>query len=311
MTSDFADRAAKPKPSFFFHLGDVIYNFGEARYYYDQFYEPYRNYPAPILAVAGNHDGMVAPGSTVKTLDAFLTNFCANGFYSVPDAGGLSRTAQIQPGVYFTFEAPFVRIFALYSNALENPGAIASAQVGDAQLRFLEAALTRVKEEKFSGALIIAIHHDPYSPGGHAGSPRMLLDLDAVSRRTGVWPHAVLSGHAHNYQRYTRIQVERETPLAVAFERETPFVVAGAGGNGIARLARSGELPPHPPTTIQSNDTEPVLFENYDDQDFGYLRVTVNAIQLRIEYQPVSGGPPRDSVTVDLATRKLVPFHSR
>ena len=45
-------------PSFFYHLGDVVYNFGEAAYYYDQFYEPYRNYPAPILGIPGNHDGV-------------------------------------------------------------------------------------------------------------------------------------------------------------------------------------------------------------------------------------------------------------
>ena len=31
-------------PAFFFHLGDVIYYFGESQYYYDQFYEPYRAY---------------------------------------------------------------------------------------------------------------------------------------------------------------------------------------------------------------------------------------------------------------------------
>jgi hypothetical protein len=37
------------RPSFFFHLGDIVYNFGEARYYFDQFYEPYRNYPVPIF----------------------------------------------------------------------------------------------------------------------------------------------------------------------------------------------------------------------------------------------------------------------
>jgi hypothetical protein len=42
-----------------------------------------------------------------------------------PEAGGLSRTAQIQPGVFFTFEAPFVRILILYSNTLEDPGVIA------------------------------------------------------------------------------------------------------------------------------------------------------------------------------------------
>jgi hypothetical protein len=54
MTADFTE-AGRPTPSFFFDLGDVIYSFGEAKYYYDQFYLPYRQYPAPILAVAGNH----------------------------------------------------------------------------------------------------------------------------------------------------------------------------------------------------------------------------------------------------------------
>ena len=51
----------------------------------------------------------------------------------------------------------------------------------------------------------------------------MLADIDAVSRRTGVWPHAVLSGHAHNYQRYTRT-VE---------SMQIPYVVAGTGGANI------------------------------------------------------------------------------
>src|SRR3984957_13239914 len=48
MVNDFTD-ADQVQPSFFFHLGDVIYSFGEAKYYYDQFYEPYRDYPAPII----------------------------------------------------------------------------------------------------------------------------------------------------------------------------------------------------------------------------------------------------------------------
>jgi hypothetical protein len=30
--------------------------------------------------------------------------------------------AQIQPGAFFTFEPPFVRIVALYANTLEDPG---------------------------------------------------------------------------------------------------------------------------------------------------------------------------------------------
>src|SRR6185312_8584320 len=46
-------------PSFFFHLGDVVYYYGEAQYYYDQFYDPFRAYDRPIFAVPGNHDGAV------------------------------------------------------------------------------------------------------------------------------------------------------------------------------------------------------------------------------------------------------------
>jgi len=55
-----------------------------------------------------------------------------------------------------------------------------------------------------------------------------------------------------------------------------------------------------------------VTLENYDDQDYGYLRIVVSATQLRIEYHPASDGAdaktPDDFVTVDLATRKLVQF---
>lgn len=111
MVSDFDEQNATDIPVFFFHLGDVVYSFGEAAYYYDQFYDVYRNYPAPIIALAGNHDGMVAPNTDVPTLQAFLENFCQTEFVVTPEAGGLSRTAQIQPGIFFTFEAPFVRVF--------------------------------------------------------------------------------------------------------------------------------------------------------------------------------------------------------
>ena len=67
----------------------------------------------------------------------------------------------IQPGPYFTLDAPLVRILGLYSNVLENPGVIATStdpsgkvsfeNLGTAQLTYLEAALTRIKKEKFAG----------------------------------------------------------------------------------------------------------------------------------------------------------------
>ncbi len=213
MIADFDEALEREIPQFHFLLGDIVYSFGEIEYYYDQFYDPYRNYPAPILAAAGNHDGMVPPGSPIPSLKGYLRNFCTPGFVVLPEAGGLSRTAQIQPGVYFTFEAPFVRIISLYSNTLEDPGVIADptpgTKIGTAQLTFLQAALTRARADSesglFQGAVILAHHHPPFSTGSrHGWSAQMQMQIDRVCAQVGFWPHADLSGHAHNYQRFTR-----------------------------------------------------------------------------------------------------------
>jgi hypothetical protein len=305
MADDFQESDAKEIPQFNLLLGDVVYNFGEAQYYYDQFYEPYRDYPAPILACAGNHDGMVSPEAHATSLSAFLRNFCAASFGVTPEAGGLSRTAQIQPGVFFTFEAPFVRVLVLYSNTLEDPGVIAGPQIGQSQLDFLRAALQRVKAEKYTGALLIADHHPPYTVSQHGWSVELLAQIDALCEEAGVWPHAFLSGHAHNYQRFTRHRGDGT---------QIPYVVCGNGGHNLARLVRKGQPPLRTPQIIQaaSGKTDQVVLENYDDQHYGYLRIVATATQLRIEYHPASDGPaaktPDDSVTVDLGERSFANF---
>ena len=302
LVSDFNEADAKEVPKFALLLGDIVYSFGEGQYYYDQFYEPYRDYPAPILAVAGNHDGIVRPGTSAKSLEAFVRNFCSDTFVVSSDAYPLTRTAQIQPGVFFTFEAPFVRVLSLYSNMLEDPGVIQSPQIGDSQIKFLDAALARVKSEGFQGALLLAMHHPPYVAsahgGRHAGSPDMLADIDAACKKAGVWPHAVLAGHVHNYQRFTRTRSDKT---------EIPYISCGNGGHNAQALAGSLRAP----QVIQSGrGVDTVVLENYDAAPghFGYLRVLVTQKQLRIEYHPASDGAtsktPDDSVTVDLATRK-------
>ena len=192
MVTDFDEANSGDIPSFLFHLGDVVYYFGESTYYYDQFYEPYRDYPAPIIAIPGNHDGVIYSSDPEPTLSAFLRNFCSPSPVVSPDAGGLSRTTMIQPGVYFTLDAPFVKIVGLYSNVLEDPGVISSegganTALDDRQLTFLAAALARVKSDKFAGALIIAVHHPPFTGGStHGGSPRMLRDIDNACKKAGI-----------------------------------------------------------------------------------------------------------------------------
>jgi hypothetical protein len=298
MVSDFDEANAADIPSFFFHLGDVVYYFGESTYYYDQFYEPYRNYPAPIFAIAGNHDGVVYPKDPAPTLDSFLRNFCSPTAAQSPDSGNLLRTTMIQPGVYFTLEAPFVRIMGLYSNVLEDPGVISGENgqntvLDNRQIAYLTAALERVKTDKFKGAVIIAVHHPPFTGGSeHGGSPLMLADIDSACTAAKVWPHAVFSGHAHNYQRYTR----------TINNLKIPYVVAGCGGHSPLSPMRATIRTP-----FVIDDT--LTLESYDDTDYGYLRVIVNAETMTIEFHPeMDGGTtktPDDTVTVTLATHSV------
>ena len=309
MAADFDETDPREVPQFLLMLGDVVYSFGESQYYYDQFYEPYRNYHAPIFAAAGNHDGMISPLAHAQSLEAFQRNFCADpaqGFVVTQEAGGLSRTAQIQPGVYFTLDAPLVRIFVVYSNTLEDPGVISNNAIGTVQLDYLKAALQRAKQEKYPGAILFAHHHPPYAIGGqHSSSTDMRHQMDAICEEVGVWPHAVLAGHAHSYQRFTRLRDDGT---------EIPYIICGNGGHNVQKLqGPQGSVLRAPQTLLQKTaDDDAVTFENYDDLDYGYLRVIVDPEQLRIEYHPAadatSAKTPDDSVTIDLVTRKRVAY---
>ena len=139
-----------------------------------------------------------------------------------------------------------------------------------------------MKKDAFDGALIICVHHPPYAFGKHSGSMVMLKEIDAVCKDAGVWPHAVLSGHAHNYQRFTRH----------LGDRQIPFIVCGNGGHAIAKLSTMQALrtPQSMPVFAQPKAKDSVTFESYDDADYGYLRVLVDPKQLRIEYHPASDG---------------------
>jgi hypothetical protein len=322
---------AEDRPAFMFHLGDVVYSFGEAKYYYDQFYEPNRNYPAPIFAIPGNHDSFIVPGTPPdqEPLVTFARNFCAERPVITPEAASLHRTAMTQPGVYFALDAPFVRIISLFSNALEDPGLI-SGQGGkwpgvpDHQLEFLATQLENVRKEKYPYAVLLAVHHPPFSyappstrvgaGGNHRSSWEMLQEIDRACKDAGVYPHAVLSGHAHNYQRYTR---------RIRFGKadyQVPFVVCGDGGHHVNSLvrARRGEHPTPPAfgTDVTYLECKPevnakgLVLEKYDDRNYGYLRVSADPGQLRIGFHLLqSHSLPQsrfDLVTVDLKSHTKV-----
>jgi len=195
---------ASGRSAFCYHLGDVVYYFGQERFYFDQFYDAYRDYDGPIFAIPGNHDGEMFPNEQAQfSLQAFYNNFCSKTPATDPAAKGFSRTTMTQPGVYFTLNAPFAKIIGLYSNTGETTGVISDATVGTAQVDFLlaqlqEAATQRAQKNSAPFALILAVHHPPFTLSKeHFPSPDMLAQIDAACQQAKIWPDIVLSGHAH------------------------------------------------------------------------------------------------------------------
>jgi hypothetical protein len=286
-------------PAFFFHLGDVVYNFGEAQYYYDQFYEPYRAYDRPIFAIPGNHDGMVFGSSSsapqVPTLTAFLTNFCSATPDSSPDAPTIARSVMTQPAVYFTLDAPFVSIIGLYSNVLDTGGGIISSQGGkyplvNDQLDFLTSELQRLAPDRRAGkrAIILVVHHPPLSCDAKTGgSGGLMQDIDSCCKAAGQWPDMVLSGHAHLYQRFTR----------TVNGRQMPYIVSGSGG-----FAATAPMQAAPPAGTVVGDhkleVDPIIH-------FGYLTITTDAKTLNVSFKTapqIGSNAQADFVTVDLVS---------
>src|SRR5215210_387521 len=178
---DLADRAALP--AFFYHLGDVVYYYGESSQYYPQFYEPYVHYPAPIFAIPGNHDGDTSPGETTPSLEAFVRNFCSPQPEITPEAGDTPRTAMTQPNVFWTLQAPFVTIVGLYTNVPEG------GWLDDDQVAWVTSELNDAPRDK---ALLVAMHHPIYSADSyHSGSAYMGGVLDQAIGESGRTPDAV------------------------------------------------------------------------------------------------------------------------
>lgn len=286
-------------PAFFYHLGDVIYYNGESTMYEAQFYEPYKYYQPAIFAIPGNHDGdtSVEPGDppdTEKSLYGFFENFCAANSTQI----STYRDSMTQPYVYWTLQAPFVTIIGLYGNVdgtLDGRGAVTQQQWLTSQLQQADP----------STCIIVAVHQPPYSlDGTHGGYPAIVDAIDTAASQAKVWPHAVFSGHVHDYQRFTR------TETIEGKQRAIPYIVAGAGGyantprqmHKLQRNAAKDPVPCPSPTSIPE-----VELRGYNEAAPGFLRVTVTSTALTAEYYTVPfTGPvpttPFDAVTLNYQT---------
>jgi len=110
-----------------------------------------------------------------------------------------------------------------------------------------------------------------------------------------------LSGHAHLYERYTR----------TVAGKQIPYVVAGMGGYYNLPGLKPPALRPAPAKPSSGKDAvgNPLRLEVYNDNTFGFLRMTVSADLITGEFitvDPASGKTGSgDSFTLDLHAYKV------
>jgi hypothetical protein len=299
MTQDSESLPDNKKPAFFYHLGDIVYFAGDVDKYGDNFYATYQDYPGFIVAISGNHDcqpddpqdGPVDPKK--YPFDGFVQNFMSKNPAQLGSLKTASNRTQMNlPNVFWTFTTPLATIIGLCSNVGETEGEFHQDQVDWFQ-KELAAADPNL-------ALIVAVHHPPFSGDAeHSGSTvvdTMLANSFKVAKR---YPNLILSGHVHNYQRFTSVVQGPKGQI------QLPCIVAGAGGyTKLGKLQKIGGAYPSAPLPLGGNLT----LEEYDQDNFGFLRLEVSKTQIVGTYTSapyVAGGTPAGKVletfTIDLA----------
>jgi predicted phosphodiesterase len=297
MTQDFVVGQNATNPAFYLHLGDVIYGPNKDQAYRDAFYRPYMEYPGKIIAIPGNHDGETFPTTDPTSLEAFQANFCLPTAQVPPIAQqvGILRQMVPQPGVYWWLQHDLFDVIGLYSNHGEGQGDLTDGQGDNQQTTFLATTLQSIatarQKSGTTKALLICTHHPSFSAAGHTGSAQMLAQIDAACTTAGIVPHVMLSGHAHNYQRYTRANTISHTPPTTA------FIVAGTGGYGLDPIAAAATPPPaaaHAKPPAHGSANAPVF--NKSLGNYGYLRINITLKQISIQFLEVT--PPSGPATL-------------
>lgn len=274
--------AAAPRPAFVYSVGDVVYFYGEEAQYQSQFYEPYAHLVSPIVAIPGNHDGDREESESQRPpLDAFMANFC-DSKPSVPAADPqfeFGRHTQTQPYCDWTLALQAVTIIGLYSNVPSG------GHFEESQVSWLTEELAAAPK---GTPVIVTLHHPPYSVDAmHGGSARMEEALDQAFKAARRPADMVLSGHVHDYQRFTR-----------AFEgKAIPYIVIGNSGyHNLHQLAKDA--------TPGEEVTAGVTFEYGDAAEYGFLRLSISAGTIAGEYSGVHPGTMPDGSDAKVTAAK-------
>jgi 3',5'-cyclic AMP phosphodiesterase CpdA len=264
---------------FCYSVGDVVYFNGAKAEYPPQFFEAYARYNRPILGIPGNHDGDPEEDGEAS-LQAFVRYFCDSKPQLLGEVAEYNRDTMDQPNVFWTLTDELVTIVGLYSN-VPSGGVIHPDQE--------EWLVGELKAAPAGRALIVALHHPPYSSDAHhGGSEQMGNVLDRAFAAAARHPDLVLAGHVHNYQRFTRTLADRTLP----------YVVCGASGyHNLHAMAREAV----PGLKV----TPDCVLDQFEAKQWGFLRLAVTASQITGEYTGVDKlgkvTPSVDAFTVPLA----------
>lgn len=261
------------RPSFLYHLGDLVYHYGEAGQYANQFFGPYENYPAPIFAIAGNHDSDVNPDSEAyQSLDAFTKVFCDTEPKKIAFSNNSRRKSMVQPNVYWALDTPVATIIGLHSN-VPKYGIITPGQ----RAWFLN----ELRTADIKKMLIVCVHHAPFTADTNHGSSLYMINfLESAYQEAGIKPDIVFSGHVHNYQRFVKQYPDGKI---------IPYIVAGGGGfDELHNIADSDDTR----FTADCALFDHVRLENYCDAKHGFLKITLvkteGQLKLTGQYYAVS-----------------------
>lgn len=269
MTNDFqlGLNQQHNSPAFFLHLGDVVYSQNNDDGYNRELYYPYRGYPGKMIAIPGDNDGKTNVNGT-HSFDTFIRHFCYPQTGVQPPVPLLPRAIQQQPGLYWWLSTPFANFIGLCTNTGPYHGMINRGTGGQKQYDWFRHTLGEIASESKSQRkfLVIAGHHPVYSEINDQPSIELHQELKNAFMETGVYPHLVLAGHSHNYQRFLRSGNYGDGgPF-----KKVHYIVAGSGGHGITTVSNSKPI----------NKAVCLKLSNR----YGYLKLSFSPLELTCQF---------------------------
>jgi acid phosphatase type 7 len=258
--------------AFVYSVGDIVYFYGEKWSTLISSTSPMpmcRCRSSAFRATTTGISGASTPNASRSM--ASWRNFC-DSTPSIPSTDAefeFGRYTQTQPYCDWTLELEAVTIIGIYSNVV--PG----GHFEPSQIEWLKGELSAADANK---PLIVSLHHPPYSVDSmHGGSVHVGEVLDEafdVAKRT---PDLVLSGHVHDYQRFTRKRGKEKIP----------YIVVGNSGYHNLHVFAKG-------TKAGEEVGGGVTFEAGVADEYGFLRLTVSKGKISGEFTGVKPGKMPD-----------------